>query len=97
MLNTRPVIWIGLLSYSLYLWQQPFLNRHSSSWVAAFPANLLFVFSAAIVSYYILEQPFMKLRRRFRPTSFGTDTVGSSSFTGIAVAASDATLELGNS
>jgi peptidoglycan/LPS O-acetylase OafA/YrhL len=67
-LNSRPMIWIGLLSYSLYLWQQPFLNRQSSSWFATFPVNLILVFACAVASYYVLEQPFMRLRKKYRPS-----------------------------
>ena len=40
LLNARPVAFVGVLSYSLYLWQQPFLNRHSGSWISSFPVNL---------------------------------------------------------
>src|SRR5207244_5461532 len=30
-LNASPLVFVGLLSYSLYLWQQMFLNRASRS------------------------------------------------------------------
>ena len=65
-LNTRPLIFCGALSYSLYLWQQPFLNRNSSAWANAFPQNLIFAFGAALASYLLLEKPLMKLRHRLR-------------------------------
>jgi peptidoglycan/LPS O-acetylase OafA/YrhL len=38
-LNLRPVVWLGALSYSLYLWQQPFLNRGSTAWWTGVPAE----------------------------------------------------------
>jgi len=63
-LNCRPMIFIGTLSYSLYLWQQPFLNRHSTSFVAAFPQNLAFAVIAALASYHVIEKPFLALRER---------------------------------
>lgn len=63
-LNWRPLVWIGLLSYSLYLWQQPFLDRHSDAWVTAFPINLIFAFAAAAASYYLIEQPSLRWRAR---------------------------------
>ena len=65
-LNWRPVAFVGLLSYSIYLWQQLFLNRNSGAWVNAFPQNLCFAIAAALGSYFLLEKPFLRLRRRLR-------------------------------
>lgn len=66
LLNLRPVVFVGALSYSLYLWQQPFLDRDSSSWHTAFPQNVVLVAFAALLSYLVLEQPLMALRHRLR-------------------------------
>jgi len=66
-LNWRGVTFIGELSYSFYLWQQLFLDRHSSAWPNLFPQNLLLSISAALASYYLLEKPLMALRHRLRP------------------------------
>lgn len=63
-LNARPLVFVGWLSYSLYLWQQPFLNRGSDSLVAAFPQNILIVALLALLSYYLVERPSLALRRR---------------------------------
>ena len=65
-LNWKPVAFTGTLSYSLYLWQQLFLDRSSHAWVNAFPQNLALTCGAALVSYLALEMPLMKLRHRFR-------------------------------
>ena len=65
-LNWKPVVFVGILSYSLYLWQQPFLNRDSTAWVNEFPQNLTFAVAAALASYFLLEKPFLKLRRQLR-------------------------------
>jgi peptidoglycan/LPS O-acetylase OafA/YrhL len=65
-LNWRPMMFVGLLSYSLYLWQQLFLNRNSSAWVNTFPQNLVFAVAAALGSYFLLEKPLLKLRHRLR-------------------------------
>jgi peptidoglycan/LPS O-acetylase OafA/YrhL len=57
--TNRPLQWIGLISYSAYLWQQPFLivmYSHRIKFIAI-PAIL----AVAAASYYLLEQP---LRRR---------------------------------
>jgi peptidoglycan/LPS O-acetylase OafA/YrhL len=65
-LNWRPLAFVGTLSYSLYLWQQPFLNRSSTDWVNAFPQNIVFAIAAALASYYLLETPFLSLRNKLR-------------------------------
>jgi peptidoglycan/LPS O-acetylase OafA/YrhL len=63
-LEWRPVVYIGLLSYSLYLWQQPFANRHSDALVASFPLNLVCIAAAALASYYLIEKPSLDWRQR---------------------------------
>lgn len=68
-LNWKPVAALGVLSYSLYLWQQPFLDRRSNAWVNAFPQNLVFAFVAALLSYFVVERAFLGLRNRFRRTA----------------------------
>lgn len=64
-LNWRPIIWLGGLSYSLYLWQEPFLNSWVQNWYAQWPVNIVLSFGFALLSYYAVEQPFMKLRKTF--------------------------------
>lgn len=73
-LNWRPVKFVGVLSYSLYVWQQPFLNRNSSAWYSAFPQNLLFAVAVALASYFLLEKPLLKLRSRLRLEATAKDT-----------------------
>jgi peptidoglycan/LPS O-acetylase OafA/YrhL len=58
-LNTRPLIFVGALSYSLYLWQQLFLNRASNAAANAFPVNILLAVGCALGSYYLVEQPVL--------------------------------------
>jgi peptidoglycan/LPS O-acetylase OafA/YrhL len=67
-LNSRPLVWLGVLSYSLYLWQQPFLDRSSHQPWTAFPLNCICALAAAAGSYWLIEKPLLSLRRRFRPT-----------------------------
>jgi peptidoglycan/LPS O-acetylase OafA/YrhL len=62
-LNSRPLVLIGVMSYSIYLWQQPFLNRHSDAVWASFPANLLLALAFALISYQLIEKPWLVLRR----------------------------------
>ncbi len=65
-LNAGPMVFIGTLSYSLYLWQQLFLNASASSGLNAFPLNIGLAFVAACFSYYLVERPFLRLRNRQR-------------------------------
>lgn len=61
-LNSPILVWIGLLSYSLYVWQMPFLNP-------AYKINpaiaVLLVFAAASLSYYFWERPILKWSQKF--------------------------------
>ena len=69
-LNRRSLVFIGVLSYSLYLWQQLFVNRHSSALVASFPLNVVVAIGVAIASHKLIEQPFLRLRgRRVAPSA----------------------------
>jgi len=65
-LNWSPIVWIGTLSYSLYLWQQPFLDRSRTSALNAFPQNLLCAGILACMSFYLVERPMLRLRAHFR-------------------------------
>lgn len=69
-LNHKSIVWIGLISYSLYLWQQPFLNRNDQAhWWTAFPQNVIFAFAMAACSYYLIEQPILRLRDSNKKTA----------------------------
>ncbi len=61
-LNWRPMIWLGTMSYSLYLWQEPFLNHHAHTGLTTWPVNVVLAVACAIGSYYLVESPFFALR-----------------------------------
>ena len=70
-LNHRLTSTLGVISYSLYLWQQIFLNRFSDQFAYRFPQNLVFVFVAAIFSYTVIERPFLRLKTRLAEGKHG--------------------------
>ena len=50
--------WVGRLSYSLYLWQQPFLfHGHPGP---PFLLRLPFIVAFAAASYYLIERPMIR-------------------------------------
>ena len=63
-LNWRPMVFAGTLSYSLYLWQQLFLNRSADGPMSSFPMNIALAGALALASYYLIERPALRLRRR---------------------------------
>ncbi|HVK71977.1 MAG TPA: acyltransferase [Kofleriaceae bacterium] len=62
LLNWAPLVWLGTLSYSLYLWQEPFLNHYAKSSANTFPVNLVLAVLCAIGSFYLVEKPFLAWR-----------------------------------
>jgi peptidoglycan/LPS O-acetylase OafA/YrhL len=63
---------IGVGSYSLYLWQQIFLDPTRNTFVSTFPQNLLFAISAACASYWCVERPFLKMKDKIGSKRHGT-------------------------
>lgn len=66
-LNFGPLSRLGVVSYSLYLWQQVFLNKHASSWFNVFPQNIVLALASGFAGYYLIEKPIMKYRERLMP------------------------------
>lgn len=67
-LESPIMVWIGKLSYSLYLWHEAvahFVGGVVSGWVH-YPIALALTFVAAALSYYVVETPFRRLRGHFR-------------------------------
>ena len=67
LLNFRAVAFVGTLSYSLYLWQQPWIVSMGGHgiWQTA-PLNLILACGCAALSYTFIERPFLRLRNRLR-------------------------------
>lgn len=74
MLAMKWLVWIGSISYGLYLWHFPIyviiFNLHFAKWVVAIYGTLM-TFVAAVTSYYLLERPIIRLKKRFAPMPAG--------------------------
>jgi peptidoglycan/LPS O-acetylase OafA/YrhL len=62
-LRLPPLPWIGRISYGLYLWHLPVFTL-----VDGTVLRLAVTFAAASLSYYVVEQPFLRLKNRMRRT-----------------------------
>ena len=68
-LNSRGFILIGTLSYSLYLWQQPWLVMMGGHGLfQTFPLNVGMAVCCAALSYTLIERPFLRLKDRWKTT-----------------------------
>jgi peptidoglycan/LPS O-acetylase OafA/YrhL len=72
-LNSRLMTGLGLISYSLYLWQQPFLYpfAHPNP-LQRFPINVGCAVVAALGSYYLVEKPMRRWGVSLRRTRIST-------------------------
>ena len=60
LMSSKPMVYIGLLSYSLYLWHWSVFSL--SNWTigvstSTLPFQILMVVLAALISYYLIEKP----------------------------------------
>jgi peptidoglycan/LPS O-acetylase OafA/YrhL len=69
LLNARPFVYVGTLSYSIYLWQQGFLNRETTAVLSTFPVNVVALAVVALASYYLVERPVLRVRSRRAQTA----------------------------
>jgi peptidoglycan/LPS O-acetylase OafA/YrhL len=73
LLENPALSFVGRLSYSLYLWQQLFLISHFGADTARLgplqssPLNWLMTFACALLSYYLVERPLIRLGHRLAP------------------------------
>lgn len=66
-LNNRFLSLLGVLSYSVYIWQQMFVFGSSKwpHWLVTYPSNLIFIIIVPCLSYFFYEKYFLKLKTRF--------------------------------
>lgn len=65
LLNNFAVIYVGTLSYSIYLFQQPFLTQSATKnkW-SSFPINLVLAITVALLAHYLVERPMLRVGKR---------------------------------
>ena len=63
-LSSRPLRFVGRISYSWYLWQQIFIVTKTPSWgwLRTFPVDVFLSLGAAVASHYLIERPFLRLK-----------------------------------
>jgi peptidoglycan/LPS O-acetylase OafA/YrhL len=65
MLSWRPLRLVGVVSFSLYLWQQLFAAGDPDPIVSNPVVALLCMLSAAIASHVLVERPLLRVKTRF--------------------------------
>jgi peptidoglycan/LPS O-acetylase OafA/YrhL len=72
LLNSRPIAHLGVLSYSIYIWQTLFLNSEnrsvfgpSLSLLYTLPFSWLAILAVAELSHQLIERPSLHLRNHF--------------------------------
>jgi peptidoglycan/LPS O-acetylase OafA/YrhL len=88
-LANRVLLWIGLVSYELYLWHTAALAQlaewhsgaaeiiHSYAWWLA--GGVAFGLALAAASYYLVERPILRLKRLFGEPGTAPDQPGAAS------------------
>lgn len=80
-LNNRLLKKIGVLSFSIYIWQELFIGKWFwipwLQWINSYPfwvivlAKLILILPIAYFSYYFLERPFLRMKWRYSPETEG--------------------------
>ncbi|RFZ85525.1 acyltransferase [Mucilaginibacter terrenus] len=75
-LNLKWLSFIGVLSYSIYIWQQLFTSGDArlSLYVVSWPFNLVWIIVVPVISYYGFERYFLKLKNKFKVVNATQDS-----------------------
>jgi peptidoglycan/LPS O-acetylase OafA/YrhL len=66
--EAKPLVWMGRLSYSLYLWHFPIFRLAALAdlpWPLYALVGTGLTFGAGAISHYFIEKPFLDLKQRF--------------------------------
>jgi peptidoglycan/LPS O-acetylase OafA/YrhL len=89
-LSFAPLRWLGLASYSIYLWQQLFLappdTYRSAWWFTAWPQNFFIAIACGVLAWLLVERPVAALKRSLAgaPAASTERTAGSATAGGTA-------------
>lgn len=67
-LDFKPIAWLGTISYALYLWHVPILDLAVRSFGGGLDVRILAVLVSVLMaafSFYMVEKPFIALRRKY--------------------------------
>jgi peptidoglycan/LPS O-acetylase OafA/YrhL len=69
-LNAKPLKIVGILSYSIYIWQQLFTslpspNKNLPAFMGIFPYNFICIVIVSCISYYFYESFFLRLKSKY--------------------------------
>jgi peptidoglycan/LPS O-acetylase OafA/YrhL len=72
-MSSRALVWLGTISYSLYVWQQLFLYRPARDilplgHLSVFPFNIVCALLVAASSFYFIERPAIELGKSIYAT-----------------------------
>jgi peptidoglycan/LPS O-acetylase OafA/YrhL len=68
MLEFSPLVWIGKISYGIYLWHYPVfraVGHLQMDWSLKLLIGIAVTFSLSGASYYLIEKPALRLKSRF--------------------------------
>jgi peptidoglycan/LPS O-acetylase OafA/YrhL len=86
LLENRPLVWVGRISYGLYLWHFPIFNgvlnptrmaKLGITGPALLTLRFAIAFLVAALSFSLIERPFLRLKRRFERRRAPVNPTGS--------------------
>jgi peptidoglycan/LPS O-acetylase OafA/YrhL len=68
LMEVRPLVWVGKISYGLYLWHYPvfkWVKYAGGPWPLKLALAVVATFGVASLSFYMVERPLLRLKQRF--------------------------------
>jgi peptidoglycan/LPS O-acetylase OafA/YrhL len=76
----RPLAYLGIISYGLYLWHRPLMRTFTDSGLGGVPWAVAVMFALslglAFLSKRFIEDPFLRLKDRYFSSALGTTAAG---------------------